>query len=258
MLHNGLGIAASKCGRFVCGCAVIPRRLPLPMDVPPEAQVVGHNLLKSNHFLVGEDSSDEPVATVTCAQTYSWPRRLSSVHGMKRKCLSSTMQSDSLVVLPSQHTSKRLRARLCKEDSADEETKPVTFDATESVPHLAIALIDSPESSSPEMDKLVEVSVISSMNLEGYAVRGINSVSFSPSGEFVMIGCGYLRDNNLLDMQGSLLHLSTSIYRTTNPMTIVGMKEVGMDNINVACFSSVSGLGSVYGTTSGRLRIDQP
>ncbi len=258
MLHNGLGIAASKCGRYVCGCAMIPSTLPVPMNVSPEAQVVGYDdLLKSNHTLAEEASSDTTVATVTSTRTYLWPRRLSRIQGTK-KCLSSTMRLNSLVDLP-QPKRRRHHAHLYKEDNnVDEETEPAaSYSGGDSTPHLAIALIDNPESSSsPEVEKSIQAPVLSSMSLERYDVHGIHSISFSPSGEFVMMGCGSVRDNTL-ELQGSLLHPVTSIYRTINPMTLVGIKEVGMDNINVACFSPVSGLSSVYGTRSGRLRIDQ-
>ncbi len=260
LLHNGLSIAASKCGRYVCGCAMIPNTVPVPMNVSSEVQGVDcYNQLKSNDALAEEVSSDTTTTatTATSTRTYLWPKRLSRMQGTK-KCLSSTMQLDSLVDLP-QPKRRRLHAHWYKEDhNADEETESVASGSGgDSTPHLAIALIDSPESSSsPEMEKSIQVPVISSVNLERYDIRGIHSISFSPSGEFVMMGCGPV-DDNTLELQRSLLQPVTSVYRTTNPMNLVGIKEVGMDNINVACFSPVSGLSSVYGTRSGRLRIDQ-
>ncbi len=261
LLHNGLGIAASKCGRFVCGCAMIPRTFPVPVNVLPEAQVIGHNILKLDNVLAEGASSDAVEPKVTSTRIYSWPRRLSSsIQGMK-ECLSSTTQLDSLVIDP-QPTGRCVRARLFKDgnkqNNKNEEIEPEAFDEStrDSVPHLAIALIDTPEPSSSEVEKLVEAPVISSTSLEMYEVRSIHSISFSPSGEFVMMGCGSVSDNRL-ELQGSLLHPVTCVYGTANPMTLVGIKDMGIDNINVGCFNTVSGLNSVYGTKSGRLRTDQ-
>jgi activator-of-BECN1-regulated-autophagy protein 1 len=87
----------------------------------------------------------------------------------------------------------------------------------------------------------------------GSKAASVTCVKYSPSAEFCMIGYG-VRES-MQTTEGQPHHPVTTMYRVRGGMTQIATMLSREDDVNIARFHPDSGVGFVYGTKQGRVRV---
>lgn len=130
------------------------------------------------------------------------------------------------------------------------------------VPHVVVVSLDNEDGT---LGKVLEATPL------GSKASSVTCVKFSPSAEFCLLGYGVREQrqvqvpnpaangNGLGDGPGLLpFHPVNALYRIRGGMTQVATMLSDNDDVNIARFHPESGVGFVYGTKQGRVRVLGP
>jgi len=117
------------------------------------------------------------------------------------------------------------------------------------VPHVVVVSLDDKNNALGEstLGKVLEATPLESR------ATSVTCVKFSPSSEYCLIGYG-VREQG----QDMPYHPVNSLYRVKGGMTHVATMLSENDDVNIARFHPHSGVGFVYGTKQGRVRVLSP
>mmetsp|Transcript_2569 Transcript_2569/g.4809 ORF Transcript_2569/g.4809 Transcript_2569/m.4809 type:complete len:768 (-) Transcript_2569:1037-3340(-) len=116
------------------------------------------------------------------------------------------------------------------------------------VPHVVVVSLDDQKNALGEstLGKVLEATPLESK------ASSVTCVKFSPSAEFCLIGYGVREQGE------SKYHPVNSLYRVRGGMAHVATMLSANDDVNIARFHPHSGVGFVYGTKQGRVRVLSP
>lgn len=116
------------------------------------------------------------------------------------------------------------------------------------VPHVVVVSLDDQKNALGEstLGKVLEATPLKSK------ASSVTCVKFSPSAEFCLIGYG------VREQVESKYHPVNSLYRVRGGMSHVATMLSANDDVNIARFHPHSGVGFVYGTKQGRVRVLSP
>ena len=130
------------------------------------------------------------------------------------------------------------------------------------VPHVVVVSLDNEDGT---LGKVLEATPL------GSKASSVTCVKFSPSAEFCLLGYGVREQrqvqvpnpaangNGLGDGPGLLpFHPVNALYRIRGGMTQVATMLSENDDVNIVRFHPESGVGFVYGTKQGRVRVLGP
>jgi len=112
------------------------------------------------------------------------------------------------------------------------------------VPHVVVVSLNTDDGT---LGKVLEATPI------GSKAASVTCVKYSPSAEFCMIGYG-VRES-IQSTEGQPYHPVTAMYRVRGGMTQIATMLSREDDVNIARFHPDSGVGFVYGTKQGRVRV---
>lgn len=117
------------------------------------------------------------------------------------------------------------------------------------VPHVVVVSLDDKINALGEstLGKVLEATPLQSR------ASSVTCVKFSPSGEYCLLGYGVREQGQSLPY-----HPVNSLYRVKGGMTQVASMLSKNDDVNIARFHPHSGVGFVYGTKQGRVRVLAP
>jgi len=114
------------------------------------------------------------------------------------------------------------------------------------VPHVVVVSLDK----NGKLGDLLEATPL------GSRASSVTCVKFSPSAEFCLLGYG-VREH-AIQPHGQQYHPVTALYRIRGGISHVATMLSGDDDVNIARFHPHSGVGFVYGTKQGRVRVLSP
>jgi activator-of-BECN1-regulated-autophagy protein 1 len=117
------------------------------------------------------------------------------------------------------------------------------------VPHVVVVSLDDKINALGEstLGKVLEATPLQSR------ASSVTCVKFSPSAEYCLLGYGVREQGQSLPY-----HPVNSLYRVKGGMTQVASMLSKNDDVNIARFHPHSGVGFVYGTKQGRVRVLAP
>lgn len=117
------------------------------------------------------------------------------------------------------------------------------------VPHVVVVSLDDKVNALGEstLGKVLEATPLQSR------ASSVTCVKFSPSAEYCLLGYGVREQGQSLPY-----HPVNSLYRVRGGMTQVASMLSRNDDVNIARFHPHSGVGFVYGTKQGRVRVLAP
>ncbi len=115
------------------------------------------------------------------------------------------------------------------------------------VPHVVVVSLDNEDGT---LGKVLEATPL------GSKATSVTCVKFSPSAEFCLLGYGVREQGQ--NSFGLPFHPVNALYRIRGGMTQVATMLSGDDDVNIARFHPESGVGFVYGTKQGRVRVLGP
>lgn len=117
------------------------------------------------------------------------------------------------------------------------------------VPHIVVVSLDNEFNALGEntLGKILEATPLESRS------SSVTCVKFSPSAEFCLIGYGVREQGNNIPY-----HPVNSLYRVKGGMSHISTMLSENDDVNIARFHPHSGVGFVYGTKQGRVRVLSP
>lgn len=117
------------------------------------------------------------------------------------------------------------------------------------VPHVVVVSLDAKVNALGEstLGKVIEATPLQSR------AASVTCVKFSPSAEFCLLGYGVRETGQSLPY-----HPVNSLYRVNGGMAQVASMLSRDDDVNIARFHPQSGVGFVYGTKQGRVRVLAP
>jgi len=120
------------------------------------------------------------------------------------------------------------------------------------VPHVVVVSLDDQANALGEstLGKVLEATPLGSKS------TSVTCVKFSPSAEFCLLGYGVREQGQ--NAFGLPYHPVNALYRVQGGMTQVATMLSGDDDVNIARFHPESGVGFVYGTKQGRVRVLGP
>lgn len=136
------------------------------------------------------------------------------------------------------------RHRSNKYDVQGSSSQSSTKELGRYVPHVVVVSLNTEDGT---LGKVLEATPI------GSKAASVTCVKYSPSAEFCMIGYG-VRES-MQTTEGQPHHPVTTMYRVRGGMTQVATMLSREDDVNIARFHPDSGVGFVYGTKQGRVRV---
>ena len=115
------------------------------------------------------------------------------------------------------------------------------------MPHVVVVSLDDEDGT---LGKVLEATPLGSKS------ASVTCVKFSPSAEFCLLGYGVREQGQ--NAFGSPYHPVNALYRVRGGMTQVATMLSDNDDVNIARFHPDSGVGFVYGTKQGRVRMLGP
>lgn len=270
LLYNDGGFDVSPDGKKLCGCA----DLWLPFGINSAAELIEREenekiaLMErsfsnsdpergpastSDRFKRNESSTQSSEA-VACP--YNSPPRQGTLHSV------SECQTPPNPIRPDPTSppsppgrrwvptiGRRTNGREINTDSLPPRTTPkVQSSGGRYVPHVVVVSLDDQKNALGEstLGKVLEATPLESK------ASSVTCVKFSPSAAFCLIGYGVREQGE------SKYHPVNSLYRVRGGMSHVATMLSANDDVNIARFHPHSGVGFVYGTKQGRVRVLSP
>lgn len=131
-----------------------------------------------------------------------------------------------------------------RSNSYDLQSSSQTTSLGRYVPHVVVVSLNTDDGT---LGKVLEATPID------YKASSVTCVKYSPSAEFCLLGYGVRESTQ--NAEGHSQHPVTALYRVRGGMTRVSAMLSCDDDVNIARFHPDSGVGFVYGTKQGRVRV---
>lgn len=267
LLYNDGGFDVSPDGKKLCGCA----DLWLPFGINSAAELIEREenekiALMERSFADNACDSDSVSKSDRCGRNevynestgcpYNSPPRQGSMPAVSdcqtppnpiRQDPTSPPSPPGRRWVPS--VARRTNSRDVNSDSLPpRNSNRQQLSGGRYVPHVVVVSLDDQKNALGEstLGKVLEATPLESK------ASSVTCVKFSPSAEYCLIGYGVREQGQ------SKYHPVNALYRVRGGMSHVATMLSGNDDVNIARFHPHSGVGFVYGTKQGRVRVLSP